>query len=243
MILLIDNYDSFTFNLQRYLVRLGQDVVVLRNDSAALDAALQNCSAIVLSPGPKAPNEAGRCLEIVREYSGATAILGICLGHQVIFQAFGGTITRAQRPIHGRDLPIELESHKLFEKIPSRSRFARYHSLIGDAASVPACLKTIAWSSGLGNSSDSAQEIMAIAHRHHATFGVQFHPESILSGHGYQLLANFLKLAGLTIVEPLPTSDLVVSAEQIGAEGPANELPEGTDELTVVLPRLLQPNP
>lgn len=247
MILLVDNYDSFTFNLQRYLHRLGHPVVVLRNDSRELDKALRDCSAIVLSPGPKAPDEAGRCLEIVREYSGSRAILGICLGHQVIYQAFGGSIIRAMRPIHGRDLPIALEPHALFESIPQRSRFARYHSLIGDAANIPSCLQVTAWSCPeVANQGiypgGNAREIMAVAHRHQPTFGVQFHPESILSGYGYQLLANFLTIAGLTVESPLPDSDLVDSIkrpETLESTGTASEPPS---EHSVVLPRLLQPN-
>ncbi|MEZ6135464.1 MAG: aminodeoxychorismate/anthranilate synthase component II [Pirellulaceae bacterium] len=196
MILLVDNYDSFTFNLQRYLVRLDQSVCVLRNDAPQLDDLLSICSAIILSPGPKTPSEAGRCLEIVRHHSGRVPILGICLGHQVIFQAFGGTVVRAARPIHGRSMAMHFAASPLFVGIKQNSRFARYHSLVGDPHTLPPCLRVTATS--------ATSEIMAIDHMTHPTFGIQFHPESVLSTDGYQLLANFLSVIGLQELGPLP---------------------------------------
>lgn len=226
MILLVDNYDSFTYNLERYLLRLGQQVAVVRNDSPALDASLQACEAIVLSPGPRAPEDAGRCLEIVQSYSGLRPILGVCLGHQAIFAAYGGRITRAARPIHGRCLPVKLAASPLLQGLPDPCRFARYHSLIADATSVPECLEVVAWS-------DSG-EIMAIAHRELPTFGVQFHPESVLSIDGYRLLANFLTIAGLACPTELPASDYHGDASSPTAVGC---LTESLDEHAVVLPR------
>ena len=238
MILLVDNYDSFTFNLRRYLVRLGQSVLVLWNDSPELDKALDECRAVILSPGPCGPAQAGRCLEMVSEHSGRLPILGVCLGHQVIFAAFGGKIVRAQQPIHGRGWDIEIKQRPIFSGVPSPSRFARYHSLVADAASLPICLEVIAWSLPSGLENDIQPEIMAIAHKQHATFGVQFHPESILSDLGYQLLANFLDIAGLMRPDDLPSSDLLA----------ASYAPRPTDdqqawENSVVLPMRRGPLP
>lgn len=221
MILLIDNYDSFTFNLQRYLVRLGEQVTVVRNDDIRLSEAVAkdssaltepwlalpgNPQAIVLSPGPKRPSDAGVCLEVVRRLSGTLPILGVCLGHQVICEALGGTIVRARRAIHGQATPIRLEDCPLFDGLRNSAagshtvEFARYHSLVAEESSLPACLKVTAWSHD--------HQIMAVEHRQHATFGVQFHPESILSLHGYRLLQNFLRLAGCQVNQSLPASDL-----------------------------------
>ncbi len=200
MILLIDNYDSFTFNLQRILRQLEQDVVVCRNDSPEVLELAEQAAALILSPGPKTPRAAGKCLEIVQEHSGRIPMLGVCLGHQVIYEAFGGEIVRAQRPMHGRMHRIETDSSRLFEGIPSGSAFARYHSLVGNRDEIPAWLRVTAWSAD--------GEIMALEHREHLTFGVQFHPESILSLHGPKLLQNFLQSAGLPNSGQLPASDL-----------------------------------
>ena len=200
MILLIDNYDSFTFNLQRLLRQLEQKVIVCRNDSPELGDLAREADAIILSPGPKAPRDAGKCIEIVRQHSGRVPILGVCLGHQVIYEAFGGEIVRAQKPMHGRMHRIETDSSRLFEGIPSGSSFARYHSLVGNLEAVPDWLRVTAWSED--------GEIMAVEHREHLTFGVQFHPESILSLHGPRLLQNFLHSAGLQNSGHLPASDL-----------------------------------
>jgi anthranilate synthase/aminodeoxychorismate synthase-like glutamine amidotransferase len=200
VILLIDNYDSFTFNLRRYLVRLGQEVRVLRNDAPELRRELTGkYAALVISPGPKGPSEAGSCLEVVAEYSGRLPILGVCLGHQIIFQAFGGEIGRAQCPMHGKTSEIELLPSRLFAGLGSPTSFARYHSLIGIPESLPAWLKVTAWS--------REGEIMAAEHQEHLTFGVQFHPESVLSTGGYQVLQNFLTCAGLHRVDELPAAD------------------------------------
>lgn len=222
MILLIDNYDSFTYNLVRYLRLLGQEVVVARNDAVELIELAQRCQAIVISPGPKAPAEAGECLNMVRSLAGRKPMLGICLGHQVIYEALGGLVVRAVEPMHGRTTPMQLADTPLFEGIPDQTPFARYHSLIGQAASLPKCLQVIAWSPG--------QEIMAVAHRDSAVFGVQFHPESVLSTAGFQLLANFLHLAGLTTPDSLPTNDYLVSPLT------NSEMEEKSDEPPVVLP-------
>jgi anthranilate synthase/aminodeoxychorismate synthase-like glutamine amidotransferase len=210
MILLIDNYDSFTYNLDRYLRRLGSMVEVVRNDQPQLDSLLAECAGIVLSPGPCGPLQAGRCIEVVQRLSGIKPILGICLGHQVIGQAFGGDIVRASRPIHGQAFAMELTPSELFEGIPNRSKFARYHSLVIDSQRLPSCLTAIAHCDTPSTSSQlpTAREIMAVEHRQHPTYGVQFHPESILSDAGYRLLANFLTVCHQPSVEPLPGLDL-----------------------------------
>lgn len=227
MLLLIDNYDSFVFNLQRYLTQLGQEVCVLRNDAPQLlEDLASEYTAIVISPGPKSPRDAGHCLQVVRKWSGHLPILGVCLGHQVIFEAFGGTIVRAAKPVHGKSSTMHLLTSRLFEGIPSESRFARYHSLIGAADSLPDWLKVIAWSA-------DEREIMAVEHREHPTFGVQFHPESILSGHGHLLLRNFLHVAGQPDVGPLPKPDLS-DPEQANWQAPGEA---ETLAQPVVLPR------
>ncbi len=211
MILLIDNYDSFVFNLQRYFVRLGQAVLVIRNDDVRLANALTKArqgaiepfaswgakpAALVLSPGPKRPCEAGYCLEMVQTFSGNLPILGVCLGHQVIYEAFGGLVVRADVPMHGRASPIRLGPSRLFAGLSqgdgeAEVEFARYHSLVAQPASLPQHLLVTA------RSIDN--QIMAVEHRSHATYGVQFHPESILSPRGYRVLANFLHIALSTI--------------------------------------------
>jgi len=187
MILLIDNYDSFVFNVARYLAELGEEVDVVRNDALDL-AAIERLApeALVISPGPCSPNEAGVSLEAVRALSGRLPILGICLGHQCIGQAFGGRVVRAKEPMHGRASQVRHEGRDVFAGLPSPFPAGRYHSLAVelDAASP---LVATAWSED--------GEIMGLAHRAHPTYGVQFHPESVLTEHGYDILANFLKLA------------------------------------------------
>jgi para-aminobenzoate synthetase component II len=182
MILIVDNYDSFVFNVARYFEELGQETVVQRNDAVNASGA----KAIVISPGPCTPSEAGQSLDLIREYSGKLPILGICLGHQCIGEAFGGQIMRAKRPLHGEASEILHDGEGVFASLPNRFMAGRYHSLIverpGDALVVTA--------------RSSEGEIMGLQHRAHATFGVQFHPESILTEHGHAMLRNFLGAAG-----------------------------------------------
>jgi len=185
---LIDNYDSFTFNLVHYLGELGADVSVWRNDEIAVaDAIGQRPDAIVLSPGPCTPNEAGICLELVREASASTPILGVCLGHQAIGQVFGGRVVRAPAPMHGKVSRIAHNARGLFRGLNGPFNATRYHSLIIERESAPEALEVSA------ESDDGL--IMAVAHRALPVYGVQFHPESIESEHGHAMLGNFLDLA------------------------------------------------
>jgi para-aminobenzoate synthetase component II len=182
MILIVDNYDSFVFNVARYFEELGEQTCVVRNDdvsSADLDA-----KALVISPGPCTPNEAGASMQIVRDYSGQIPILGICLGHQVIGEVFGGVVTRAKKPMHGDSSEITHTEKGVFKNIPQRFSAGRYHSLIVEHIENTMLDVTARSDDG---------EIMGLQHKHHPTFGVQFHPESILTEHGYELLRNFLK--------------------------------------------------
>ena len=185
---LIDNYDSFTFNLVHYLGALGADVSVWRNDEIAIaDVLAARPDAIVLSPGPCTPNEAGICLDLVRAASASTPLLGVCLGHQAIGQAFGGDIVRASAPMHGKLSRIAHNSSGVFRGINGPFQATRYHSLLIERATAPAELEITA------ETDDGA--IMGVAHRTLPVHGVQFHPESILSEHGHLLLRNFLDLA------------------------------------------------
>jgi para-aminobenzoate synthetase component 2 len=183
MILIIDNYDSFVFNVARYFEELGGIIQVQRNDKVDIEAVKPK--AIVISPGPCGPKEAGQSLEIVQHYSGKLPILGICLGHQVIGEVFGANVTRAKRPMHGDSSEISHSGSGIFENLPQNFSVGRYHSLIVEKIEHTPLTAT-AWS-GDG-------EIMGLQHKHHPTFGVQFHPESILTEHGYDLLRNFLKV-------------------------------------------------
>ena len=183
MILIIDNYDSFVFNVARYFEELGQHTSVVRND-AVTESDLEAATAIVISPGPCAPGEAGQSLDIVRRFSGEKPILGICLGHQVIGEVFGARVTRAKRPLHGEASDIAHDGQGVFENIPQDFAAGRYHSLIVDQV-VGTPLKVTARAAN--------GEVMGLQHETHPTFGVQFHPESILTEHGYDLLRNFLK--------------------------------------------------
>jgi anthranilate synthase component 2 len=188
MILLIDNYDSFTFNLVHFLGELGAECDVRRNDSLTPDEALAlNPEAIVLSPGPCSPNEAGICLELIRAAAGQIAILGVCLGHQAIGQVFGGEVVRAPAPMHGKVSPVFHTGTDVFEGLPSPFRATRYHSLTIAPESLPPVLQATA------RTEDGV--IMGLRHKAFPIFGVQFHPESIASEHGHKLLANFLALA------------------------------------------------
>ncbi|MBS7546023.1 aminodeoxychorismate/anthranilate synthase component II [Ancylobacter oerskovii] len=195
MIVLIDNYDSFAFNVARYLVELGAEVEVLRNDAvdAATLAARADIEALVISPGPCAPNEAGVSLEAIRQLSGRVPILGICLGHQCIAQALGGRVLGAREPMHGRPSAITHRGSDVFAGLPSPFAAGRYHSLAVELDPAGP-LEATAWSAD--------GEIMGLAHRNHPTYGVQFHPESVLTEHGYTLIGNFLRLAGMAAIDP-----------------------------------------
>ena len=185
MLLMIDNYDSFTYNLVQYLGELGEDVEVHRNDEITLDEiAAKKPDAIVISPGPCTPNEAGVSVPLIHEFAGRIPILGVCLGHQSIGQAFGGKIIRAQRVMHGKNSAITHESAGVFKDLPSPLSATRYHSLVIERASLPDCLEVTA------ESEDG--EIMGVRHKSLPIEGVQFHPEAILSEHGHQMLKNFL---------------------------------------------------
>jgi len=192
MILLIDNYDSFVHNLARYFVQLGQQTRVVRNDQITIDQIRRRPpAAIVLSPGPRAPEQAGICLEVVRRFHGKIPILGICLGHQVIGAAFGGTIVRAREPMHGRTSPVLHSNRGAFAGTPQPIRACRYHSLVISPVDLPPCLEVSAWT--------AEGTIMGVRHRQAVTEGLQFHPESVLTQHGYRLLQGFLQQAGLSV--------------------------------------------
>ena len=189
MLLVIDNYDSFTYNLVQYLGELGQEVRVVRNDEiAAADIAGLAPSKIVISPGPCTPNEAGISLEVITTYAGKIPILGVCLGHQAIGQAFGGKIVRAARVMHGKTSQISHDGRGMFTGLPNPFQATRYHSLLIERSSVPACLEITA------ESPDG--EIMAVRHTSLPIEGVQFHPESFLTTSGKDLLRNFLTHGG-----------------------------------------------
>jgi para-aminobenzoate synthetase component II len=183
MILIVDNYDSFVFNVARYFEELGETTRVVRND--AVSASDLKAKAIVISPGPCTPQEAGASSQIVRDCSGHIPILGICLGHQVIGEVFGGVVTRAKKPMHGDSSEITHTETGVFQNIPQRFSAGRYHSLIVEQIENTMLEVTARSDDG---------EIMGLQHKLHPTFGVQFHPESILTEHGYDLLRNFLKV-------------------------------------------------
>ncbi|MFA4885395.1 MAG: aminodeoxychorismate/anthranilate synthase component II [Desulfotomaculaceae bacterium] len=187
MILMIDNYDSFTYNLVQYLGELGQEVTVARNDKITC-AEIEELGPeyIVISPGPCSPDEAGISLEVIERFAGVIPILGVCLGHQAIGRAFGGLVVRAGRLMHGKTSPIQHDGRSLFRDIPSPFTATRYHSLIVEPDSLPDCLEVTAWT-GEG-------EIMGLRHRLYRVEGVQFHPESVLTEHGHMLLQNFLEI-------------------------------------------------
>ncbi len=191
MILMIDNYDSFTYNLVQYLGELGAEVRVFRNDQISVDevAALRP-ERIVLSPGPCTPNEAGICLELIERLQGRFPMLGVCLGHQAMGQVFGGKVVRARQVMHGKTSLIHHESKGVFSGLPSPFTATRYHSLIVERAGLPAEFEITAWTQHEDGSMD---EIMGLRHRSLAVEGVQFHPESILTEHGHALLKNFLE--------------------------------------------------
>ncbi|MBB2198258.1 aminodeoxychorismate/anthranilate synthase component II [Gluconacetobacter sp. 1c LMG 22058] len=188
MILLIDNYDSFTFNLVHYLGDLGERCDVRRNDALTVDEAMAlKPEAIVLSPGPRSPNEAGICCDLIRRATGHVPIFGVCLGHQAIGQVFGGTVVRAPVPMHGKVSPVFHDGSGVFEGLPDPFMATRYHSLTVEPGTLPPDLVATA------HTEDGV--IMGLRHRTLPVFGVQFHPESIASEHGHAILANFLAIA------------------------------------------------
>ena len=192
MVLVIDNYDSFTYNLVQYLLELGEEVIVHRNDEISLDRIREaNPQQIVISPGPCTPNEAGISVDCIKDFGSSIPILGVCLGHQSIAQAFGGKIVRANKVMHGKTSSIKHDSRGVFANLEGSFIATRYHSLVVEERSLPDCLEVSAWS----NDEGSLKEIMAVRHRELFVEGVQFHPESILSEHGYQILKNFLDLS------------------------------------------------
>ena len=186
MLLMIDNYDSFTYNLVQYLGELGQDVQVYRNDEIDLEKiATLNPEKIVISPGPCTPNEAGISLALINEFAGKIPLLGVCLGHQSIGQAFGGRIIKAKTLMHGKTSLIHHNNIGVLKDLPNPYTATRYHSLVIERATIPDCLEITAWTDD--------GEIMGVKHKTLAVEGVQFHPESILTEHGHDLLNNFLK--------------------------------------------------
>jgi anthranilate synthase/aminodeoxychorismate synthase-like glutamine amidotransferase len=191
MLLVLDNYDSFTYNLVQYAGELGAEPAVYRNDALTTEEALAlEPEAIVISPGPCTPREAGISISLIQAAAGRVPILGVCLGHQAIGEAFGGDVVRAERLMHGKTTMVAHNGHPLFEGIPSPVEVMRYHSLIVAPESLPRELQTIAWSSDR----EPGREIMALAHRRYPVYGVQFHPESVATTEGKRLLANFLEL-------------------------------------------------
>ena len=195
MLLVLDNYDSFTYNLVQYAGELGAQPVVYRNDALTPEEALAlGPEAIVISPGPCTPSEAGISVALVLAAAGRVPLLGVCLGHQAIGEAFGGKVVRADRLMHGKTTLVEHTGHPLFQGIPSPVEVMRYHSLVIAPQGLPAELEVLAWSSDRTR----GQEIMAVAHRSLPVYGVQFHPESVATIAGKRLLANFLALAGIT---------------------------------------------
>jgi len=193
MLLMIDNYDSFTFNVVQYLSELGEDVRVYRNDEINV-AEIRELSpdVIVISPGPCTPNEAGISMEVVRAFEGEIPILGICLGHQSISQVYGGNIIKAGQVMHGKTSLIHHTGKDVFAGLANPFTATRYHSLVLEKESLPDCLEVIAWTE---NDDGELGEIMGVRHRQFSMTGVQFHPESILTEHGHELLGNFLNLA------------------------------------------------
>lgn len=191
MILVIDNYDSFTFNLVQLLGSLGAEVQVRRNDELDLDGvASLGPGRIVVSPGPCTPTEAGISVDVIRRFGPSTPILGVCLGHQAIGQAYGGKVVRARRLMHGKVSPVAHNGSELFDGVPSPTEMTRYHSLILEPDTLPRELEVVAWTAEDG----WEDEVQAVRHTAHPVWGVQFHPESVASPHGRRILANFLAL-------------------------------------------------
>ncbi|WP_313224236.1 aminodeoxychorismate/anthranilate synthase component II [Stutzerimonas nitrititolerans] len=194
MLLMIDNYDSFTYNVVQYLGELGAEVKVVRNDELSVaEIEALNPQRIVVSPGPCTPNEAGVSLEVIRHFAGKLPILGVCLGHQSIGQAFGGEVVRARQVMHGKTSPVFHENTGVFAGLNNPLTVTRYHSLVVRRETLPECLEVTAWTCREDRSVD---EIMGLRHRTLNVEGVQFHPESILTEQGHELFANFLKQTG-----------------------------------------------
>ena len=192
MLLMIDNYDSFTYNLVQYFGELGADVHVYRNDKITLEEIEKLApERVVISPGPCTPNEAGVSVPLIKRFAGRFPILGVCLGHQSIGQAFGGQVVRAREVMHGKTSQIHHKNGGVFKGLPEVFEATRYHSLVVDRASLPDCLEVTAWTQHPDGSFD---EIMGLRHKTLAIEGVQFHPESILTQHGHDLLRNFLEM-------------------------------------------------
>jgi anthranilate synthase/aminodeoxychorismate synthase-like glutamine amidotransferase len=196
MLLVLDNYDSFTYNLVQYAGELGAEPVVYRNDALSPEDALRlRPTAIIISPGPGTPGDAGIAVPLILAAAGRVPVLGVCLGHQAIGEAFGGKVVRADRLMHGKTTWVHHTGHALFDKVSSPLEVMRYHSLVVSPKSFPDSLEVIAWS----NDRPAGQEIMALCHRDLPMYGVQFHPESVATTAGKQLLANFLSLAGFSL--------------------------------------------
>jgi anthranilate synthase component 2 len=203
MLLVLDNYDSFTYNLVQYAGELGADPVVYRNDAISVDAALAlSPQAIIISPGPGTPSQAGISVPLIQAAAGQVPVLGVCLGHQAIGEAFGARVVRADRLMHGKTAWVAHTDHPLFDCVPSPFEVMRYHSLVISPERLPKELDIIGWTS---NRPDR-REIMAVCHRTLPVYGVQFHPESVATTYGKQLLSNFFGLAGLPATPELPTS-------------------------------------
>ena len=187
MLLMIDNYDSFTYNLVQYLRELGEEVEVYRNDKISLaEIETLNPTRLVVSPGPCTPNEAGISVEAIKHFAGKLPILGVCLGHQSIAQAYGGKVVRADRLMHGKTSPVFHDNRELFVGLPDPFDATRYHSLLVERSSLPECLEITAWT--------AEGEIMGMRHRDLPVWGMQFHPESILTVTGMDMLNNFLQM-------------------------------------------------
>jgi anthranilate synthase component 2 len=191
MLLMIDNYDSFTYNLVQYFGELGQEVVVYRNDEISINEIESlNPNYIVISPGPCTPNEAGISLELINKFAGKFPILGVCLGFQAIVQSFGGNIIGAQKIMHGKVSPVHHTSKSLFKGLKNPLNATRYHSLVAEKTTLPECFEVTAWTN---TESGDMEEIMGVRHNSYPIEGVQFHPESILTEHGHQMLNTFLQ--------------------------------------------------
>ncbi len=196
MLLMVDNYDSFTFNIVQYLLELGEEVAVVRNDELDLDAIRRLAPGrIVISPGPCTPAEAGISMPLITAFAGSVPILGVCLGHQCIAAALGGRVVRARRVMHGKTSIIEHSRSGVFTGLPSPYRVTRYHSLVVDPNTLPHDLEPTAW---VVDDANAGREIMGIQHKCWPLHGVQFHPESIMSEHGHALLQNFLQIPEAT---------------------------------------------